>query len=367
MSAEKNEKPTDKKIRDARDKGQIAVSRDLSKLAMLLVVMEIALGAERLWRDAIDSLMEIAVSGVGRPFAAASAELFSAAGQLLLVVFFLFFLVCSVVAVFANWGQFGVLIAPEAITPKFDKLNPASGLAQLFSKKKLGELLLAVFKATLIGWLSFILVRDQLPAIVQFAGGEPKDIYFGFIALTRSIFHVLVALFLVLGLIDFAMQKYFHSKSLNMDMEEIKREYREMEGDPLVKGMRKRLGREWAMEGPVNQTKGANAVVVNPTHFAVAMLYNEETPVPLVLARGKDETAQAMIQAARDCGIPVIRHVWLARTLYATCGPDDVIPRSSYESVAYVYAVVNELRLSNQIDRVVELESRGEPPHAENL
>lgn len=367
MSAEKNEKPTDKKVRDAREKGQIAVSRDLAKLAMLVVVMEIALGTETLWRQGIHSLMEIGFKGIGRPFAFASVELFSAAGQMLLVIFFLFFLVCAVVAILANWGQFGVLIAPDAIRPKFDKLNPIAGLAQLFSKKKLGELLMALFKASLIGLIIFILVRDQLPTIVQFAGGSPKDIYFGFISLIRSIFHVLVGVCLFLGLIDFAMQKYFHSKSLNMDKEEIKREYREMEGDPMVKGMRKQLGRQWAMEGPVNQTKGANALVVNPTHFAVAMLYNEDTPVPLVLAKGKDETAQAMIQCATDCGIPVIRHVWLARTLFATCRPDTAVPRSSYESVAYVFAVINEMRASNQMDRVVELESYGEPPHSENL
>ena len=367
MSDEKNEQPTNKKIEDARDKGEVAVSRDLARLAMLTVVMEIALGAETLWREAIHSLMDIALRGIGQPFATSSAGIFSAAGQLLLVVFVLFFLVCGAVAVLANWGQFGVLFAPEAIMPKFDKLNPVNGLKQLFSKKKLGELLMALFKASLIGLIIFILIRDQLPTIVQLAAGAPKDIYFGFIALVRSIFHVLFGVCLVLGLIDFAMQKYFHTKSLKMDMEEIKREHREMEGDPMVKGMRKQLGRQWAMEGPVSQTQGANAVVVNPTHFAVAMRYDADTPVPLVLAKGKDETAQAMIQCARECGIPVIRHVWLARTLYATGRPDTAIPKSSYEAVAYVYAVVSELRATNQMDRVIELESRGEPPDSSTL
>lgn len=367
MSTEKNEKPTDKKIRDARDKGQVAVSRDLVRLAMLVGVMEIALGTEALWRGAIHSLMEIALTGVGRPFDVSLAQLISAVGQLLLVVFAAFFVVCSIIAVCAHWGQFGILVAPESITPKFEKLNPVNGMKELFTKKKLGELLMSAFKASLIGLIIFILVRDQLPDIVQLAGGTPKDIYFGFITVVRSIFHVLVGVCLVLGLIDFSMQKYFHLKSLNMDMEEIKREYREMEGDPMIKGMRKQLGRQLAMSGPVSQTREANAVVVNPTHFAVAMLYNDDTPVPLMLAKGKDATAQAMIQEAKACGIPVIRHVWLARTLYATGRPDVPVPKSSYEAVAYVYAVISELRATNQMDRVVELESHGEPPNMSSL
>jgi type III secretion protein U len=166
-----------------------------------------------------------------------------------------------------------------------------------------------------------------------------------------------------LAMIDFAMQKYFHTKELMMDMEEIKKEYKESEGDPMVKGQRKQLAREWANSDPVKKTDDANAVVVNPTHFAVAMLFDQNlTPVPVVLAKGKDEVAQAMIRRAKERGIPVIRHVWLARTLYATCRPDTVVPKSSYEAVALVYAVVLELIAQNETQRTVELESFGDPP-----
>ena len=362
MSDEKNEKPTHKKLEDARKKGQVGMSRDLARLAMLVVVMELALGTEPLWRESIESLMTISFGGVGRPFAETVSEMISAAGQLLLMVFGAFLLVCPVVAIFANWGQFGILIAPEAITPKLDKLNPVNGFKELFSKKKLVELLMSLSKASLIGLVVFILVRDELPTIVQLAGGAPKDIYFGFITVIRSIFHVILGLCLCIALIDFAVQKYFHAKSLNMDMEEIKREYKEMEGDPMVKGMRKQLARQWAMSDPVKQSSDANAVVVNPTHFAVGMLFDADNPVPIVVSKGKDANAQALIAEARRLGIPVIRHVWLARTLYATGRANKVIPKSSYEAVAYVYAVISELHAANQLNREVELESDGEPP-----
>ncbi|MFC7518726.1 type III secretion system export apparatus subunit SctU [Herbaspirillum sp. GCM10030257] len=363
MSEEKNEQPTDKKIEDARKKGQVPVSKDMARLASLLVVGELAFMTEPLWHEAINALFALPLPRIGQPFAPALMEMLVAAGILLLIVFATLFVVCIVVGVAAHWGQFGMLIAPEAVTPSFDKLNPVNGIKQLFSKKKLMELLLTIFKAVLIGWIVFILARDQLPNIVQLSTGAPKDVYSGFIALLRTIFHVILGVCLCLAIIDFAVQKHSHTKSLMMDMEEIKREHKESEGDPMIKGMRKQIARQLAMSGPVAKTEQANAVVVNPTHFAVAMFYDpDETIVPVVLAKGKDDVAQAMILRARECGIPVIRHVWLARTLYATCKDDTLVPRSSYEAVAHVYAVVNELHAADDVSRSVELESLGEPP-----
>ncbi|AKU22903.1 type III secretion system export apparatus subunit SctU [Massilia sp. MB5] len=363
MSDEKNEEPTDKKIEDARKKGQIAVSRDLARLATLVAVAETAFATEALWRDSLDGLFELGIVSIGRPFQGAMWDVLQAAGLLLLVVFCVCFLICIVVGVAAHWGQFGVLIAAESVTPKFDKLNPVNGFKQLLSKKKLIELLISVAKAGLIGWMVYSLTRSALPVIAQLSTGEPRDVYFAFITLLKSIFHSVVIICLCLGAVDFAMQKHFHKKELMMDMEEIKREYKESEGDPMVKGQRKQLARQWANEGPVARTEDANAVVVNPSHFAVAMFYDPAAGmVPQVIAKGRDATAQAMMARARLHGIPVIRHVWLARTLYAGCKPDMEVPRASYEAVAQVYAVVMELMQSGQGGTDVELESYGEAP-----
>ncbi|RSZ61075.1 type III secretion system export apparatus subunit SctU [Massilia atriviolacea] len=363
MSDDKTEEPTDKKLSDARDKGQIAMSRDLARVAMLIVVAELALATEPQWRAALDALFELSLRQVGQPFHIAMPAVITAAGNLLLAVFAVFFVVCLVVAFASHWGQFGILIAPQSLTPSIDKINPVNGVKQLFAKKKIGELLMALIKAISLGIIIWFMVRKQLPSILQMSNGEPKDIYFGFIALLRSVLHPVVGVCLVLAMIDFALQKYFHIKSLRMDMEEIKREYKESEGDAHVKQARKGLAMQWASESAPARTAGANAVVVNPTHFAVALFYDPaETPAPLLLAKGKDDVAQAMIREARAHGIPVIRHVWLARTLYATGQADHYVPRASYESVAQVYAVVRELMEQDDAGREVELESRGEPP-----
>lgn len=366
-NSDKSEQPSEKRLEDARQKGQVAQSKDLTKFCMLASVAEIAFISESWWRQSIHTLMDLALSRIGQPFRTSWMALYSAGGTMLLIVFFTFFIVCIIVATAASWGQFGMLFTAETVTPNFDKLNPVNGFKQIFTKKKVKELFLTMFKAAVIGFIVYVLVRDHLPAIVSLSGGEPKDIYFGFISFLRSVFHIILGVCLVLAVMDFAVQRQAHIKSLMMDREDMKKEYKESEGDPMVKGKRKQLARELANEAPAAKTEKANAVVVNPTHFAVAMLYEPtQTPVPMVLAKGKDEVAQAMILRARECGIPVIRHVWLARTLYATCRPDTVVPKSSYEAVAHVYAVVQELYASNQVGMHIELENYGDPPESYN-
>jgi type III secretion protein U len=363
MSGEKTEKPTDKKLEDAKKQGDVAISQDLAHLVGLLGVAETAFLTEPLWRNALFSLFGLSMSIQTQPFSMALPTVLSAAGLVLAIAFCVTAVVCILSAVAGHWGQTGVMITFDTISPSLNKLNPINAIKQLFSKKKLVELLMTVIKASLIGWVSFLVIRAHLPTIVALAGGEPKDIYTGFMTLLKTTFHIIVALCLIIAVIDFVLQKYVHTKKHMMSLEDIKNEHKESEGDPLIKNLRKRLARELANSDPVQKTENANAVVVNPTHFAIAMLYDPETAaVPVVLAKGKDEVAQAMIRRAKECGIPVIRHVWLARTLYATSKEDTVIPRSSYEAAAYVYAVVHELHATNQIDRVVELEMRGDPP-----
>lgn len=361
--AEKTEQPTDKKLEDAREKGQVPVSRDMARLVTFFVLGQMAFVTENLWHSEIDGLFSLSLQRLGQPFLPAFAEIVMSAGRLLLIVFGALSVTAVVVAILAYWGQFGIFLESKSLGLKFERLNPVQGVTQLFSKKKLVELGAALLKALLIGYVLYLLIVDQLPTIIKLSGGTPRDIYYGFIAMLAMIFKITVGVCFSFALIDLVSQRYFHTKSLMMSMDEIKREYKESEGDPMIKGTRKQLARQWANEGPAARTEEANAVVVNPTHFAVALRYDQEsTPVPMVLAKGKDEVAQAMIARAHECKIPVIRHVWLARTLYATAKADSVIPKTSYEAVAHVYAVIQEMTESGDFTPITELETRGEPP-----
>jgi type III secretion protein U len=361
--SEKTEQPTDKKIEDAREKGQVPVSRDMARLATFFVIGLLAFVTEKLWHGSIDSLFDLAFQRIGSPFVPAMLEMVTTAGKLILITFGAIGITCTVVAIIAFWGQFGILLSVKALEPKLDKLNPVQGMMQLFSKKKLVELMVSLGKAILIGYVMYVIILDQLPTILKLSGGTPQDVYYGFVEILFLIFKVAVGICLSFSLVDLVSQRFFHTKSLMMSLDEIKREYKESEGDPLVKGTRKQLAQQWANEEPAARTENANAVVVNPTHFAVALFYDFDAPsVPVVLAKGKDETAQMMIARAHELKIPVIRHVWLARTLYATAKPDNPIPKASYDSVAHVYALIQEMRDSGEFKPLTELEMYGNPP-----
>lgn len=363
MAENKNLDPSDHKIKQARDKGQIAYSQDLARLSTLVLAGEAAFLTESLWRETIHEMMNFSYESIGKAFLPALYESLTSSALFLLLLFLASFVVVIVAALVGHWSQFGVLFAPEAAVPQFDKLNPVNGLKSIFSAKKLVEVLQTVVKSAAIAFIVYLLSRDALPTIIHLAAGTPKDVYTAFIDILRDIFHVALIVSLVFAVIDFAVQKYFHKSELMMDMEELKEEMKEMEGDPMIKNQRKQIAREWANEDPVASTGNANAVVVNPTHFAVALYYDQKgASVPVVVAKGRDRIAQAMIDHARELGIPVIRHVWLARTLYATCKANSVIPKSGYEAAARVYAVIHYLMAAGQKNIEFELESRGDPP-----
>ncbi|MFC3469340.1 type III secretion system export apparatus subunit SctU [Massilia oculi] len=361
--SEKTEKPTEKSLQDAREKGTVAVSRDLARVMPLALLGELAFAFEGQGRAAVQGLMELALSRIGTPFAHAQGELATEAFSLLLPVFAVCLVAIAVAAVAGYWGQFGILIAPGVLTPSIDKLNPANGIKQLFSMRKVAEACISLIKVSLVGLVTWVLIRDALPTLVSFAGGTPASIHEGLVTLMRAQFRTLVGICLVLALIDYAVQRHFTIKSLMMSMEDIKREYKNSEGDPQVKGQRRQLAHELAGTPAEDSTAQADAVVVNPTHFAVAMRYDAAaTPVPLVLAKGRDEVAQAMIRRAHALGIPVIRHVWLARTLYATGRAARPVPRATYAAVAHVYAVIAELGQDGAHSGPVDLETTGLAP-----
>lgn len=365
--SEKTEKPTPKKSRDARENGQVPVSRDLAQLVIFAGVGEVALLTEKYWHQHILALANKSLAHIANPSSSMLTDALVANGSFLLAIFMVVGLLSIVLAVAGNWGQFGILISPKLLKMDLNKLNPINGVSQLFSKKKLLEAFSTILKTVVFGLAVYLVIRSQLGAIVSLSGGVPDNVHDAVMAAMGFLFHVIAGIGLVLALIDFAIQKIIHNQSLMMSMEDIKREYRESEGDPVVKGQRRQLARELAQESEADKTEEANAVVVNPTHFAVAMLYDvEKAPVPIVLAKGRDETAQAMIHRARECGIPVIRHVWLARTLYATGHAERAIPKSSYEAVAHVYAVIQAVGDTDHLGQPIELESHGIEPDSDS-
>jgi type III secretion protein U len=342
--SEKTLDPTPQRLEQARKQGQVPVSRDFARVAIGWPSAEIMFALEPPARKALAELFDTTMLAAGGT-PGMVVQAMHGATLLLLAPVLIFAVVITVLSILAFWGQFGVLIAPESLAPKPDRLDPVAAMKNLFSVKKLQEIALSMVKLVAILVVATVLIRGELHNIIALASGDPQHLYDASLTLLKGLFRACMGVMLLLAVIDLAIQRMAHIKGLRMSMDEIIREYKENEGDPMIKGERRALAQELANGDPVQQTGDANAVVVNPTHFAIALFHDPVTErVPRVLAKGVDGVAQAMIAKAHAKGIPVLRHVWLARTLYATTRTQQQVPQFTFMAVGMVYAVAELLR-----------------------
>ena len=345
-SGEKKHAATPKKLRDQRKKGQVAQSQDVGKLLVLTALSEIALFTAEPSMQRFQQLMVLPMRRMDQPFVRALEEVLLES----LWVFFSFALLMAGVAIavklISSWLQFGLLFAPETLKPDLNRLNPLKQAKQMLSGQSLMTLLMGLAKAVLLSLILYAVIGPELGVLISLASSDLQSYILALIALFRHLLHVCLGLLLVLALIDLALQKYFFAKRMRMTQVEVVKEYKDMEGDPHVKGQRRQLAYEMANEEPkvkLPKLEESDMLVVNPTHFAVALYYRPgKTPLPMLVEKGTDAQARKLIDRAKAADIPVIQCVWLARTLYThTLGAN--IPRDTLQAVAFIYRTLREL------------------------
>ncbi|MCX4063524.1 type III secretion system export apparatus subunit SctU [Pseudomonas rhodesiae] len=345
-SGEKKHPASAKKLRDQRKKGQVAQSQDVPKLLVLTAISEIALFTAETSLQRFQQLMALPMSRFNQPFVRALEEVL-VEGLLMFVSFALLMVgVAIVTKLISSWMQFGLLFAPEVLKLDFNRLNPVSQLKQMFSAQSVMNLLMSIAKAFLIGLIVYVVVWPSLGVLINLANSDLQSYLLALIALFRHLLHACLGLLLVLALIDLSLQKYFFAKRMRMTQVEVVKEYKDMEGDPHVKGQRRSLAYQLAQEEPkvkLPKLEEADMLVVNPTHFAVALYYRPgKTPLPLLVSKGTDADARQLIARAKAAEVPVIQCVWLARTLYKNkLGAS--IPRETLQAVALIYRTLREL------------------------
>jgi flagellar biosynthetic protein FlhB len=347
VSEQKTEKPTPKKLRDARKKGQVSKSRDITQsLVFLAAVGVLVIGGPAFVAEAkalfADSFRPELLTGTLR-----DDELvrrLGAAGGRLLLLSAPFLLAVTVVAAGAEFLQVRGLFAPEAIKMKFDKLNFIKGLQNIFFKPRTYlELLKNLVKFALVGGLLYFAVRSSLRDIILSARATPENTG----KLAASIMFALLlrvgVLFLLIGAADFLLQNKLYLKELMMSKYEVKKEYKEDEGDPHIKHSRRQLHQQILAQGMAQNVPRADVVIVNPTHLAIAVQYDESSMnAPQVTAKGQDKMARSIIDLAKRSSVPVSRNVPLAHSLFQVELGDE-IPRELYEAVAEVLTWVYQL------------------------
>ena len=344
MSGEKTEQPTHKKLRDARNKGEVAHSKDFTQTLLVLALFGYMLGNAQNIIESLGRLMLLPADLIGMPFEVALPQALDAGLREATTLVLPFVLIVLIVGMFGEFLQVGVVLAFQKLKPSGQKLNPMSNLKNTFSKKNLVEFLKSTLKIAFLSALVTIVVRDALPELMSVPYSGLAGLQTGVGGMLRTLIVNIAVAYVVISLADFAWQRFQHRKGLMMSKEEVKQEYKEMEGDPHIKHKRKHLHQEMVMHGATGQARKASVVVTNPTHLAVALYYEpEETPLPLVLAKGEGALAEAMMQAAREAGVPVMQNIPLARALMAQAQPDQYIPSELIEPVAEVLRLVRKL------------------------
>jgi flagellar biosynthetic protein FlhB len=341
----KTEQPTAKRLRDARKRGEVPKTQELAAAVSLMVFSFLLLP---LWQFFAQHFLPYTIRSLEHLYLFdASIEDLPRIGIQSILLFFLLcapvFGVAYAIALVTNLGQVGILFSAKAIKPNFKKLNPLAGLKQQFSMRALVNLAKTLAKFGIVVYFCYQKFLDAVPTLLGVSEiGLEKTIYF-LITQAKSLFFQISLFLLVLAVGDFVYQRYSHRKNLKMSKQEIKEEYKQMEGDPQVKSQRKAKYREMTRNAIAN-VKEATVVITNPTHFAIAIRYDAENEgVPRVLAKGADELAQRMKAEAAKEKIPMIENREIARALYKQVEPGDLIPVEMYEAIAEIIALVYQL------------------------
>lgn len=346
---EKTEPPTHKKLRDARQRGDVWQSRDLSATVAVLVFTLLAAAGARpalAWLLAHVDAMVTTATAPGTELGAVVRGLFG-----MLALFTLAAAGISVlVAALASGLQVGGVVAFDKVKPDLNHLNPVAGLKRIFAWRTLIELLRLLVKLLALVLVLWLMARALLPLLAQ-ARHMPLA---GWLLLGGAQFQALLVIccvvFGIVSAADVAWQRHDYLKRLRMSKDEVMREYKDREGDPILRGRRKQLHHEIAFSDMLQRVRRASVVVVNPTHVAVALHYDpDETPLPMVVAKGEGEVARAIRQAAEEAGVPIYRDIPLARALQAGTPLGDYIPDELMQAVAEVLRWVQ--RMQHQEDR----------------
>jgi len=344
---EKTEDPTPRRLQEAREDGNVAKSQDLTAaLSLLAAVLVLYVFGMQLLASMKLSIAEALRHGTGGNATRAGDIVSYVAwqGWAALAGIAPIMLCILAVALLATVSQVGINPTLKPLAPKFSRLSLARGFKNLVDARAAMRFAMSLAKVAVIGLLAGYVIAYDLPAIVMMA---ELDLLQMFGVACERVFALalkLTALLLVLAILDYAFQRWHRYQDLRMSKQEVKEEMRSMEGDPLVKQRRARVARQLAMQRMGQAVPKADVVVTNPTHFAIALQYDNATmTAPKVIAKGADFMAMRIRQIAVSNGVPIVERKELARSLYRDVEVGQEIPNEFYAAVAEILAYVYRL------------------------
>ncbi|MCC7005268.1 MAG: EscU/YscU/HrcU family type III secretion system export apparatus switch protein [Ottowia sp.] len=342
--SEKTEQPTHKHRQDARKKGQVAKSVEVISGIQLLALYGYFSFQGPMLLEKIKALITSTIDVVNQPIKPAMGHVMSLFMQIFMQFMGAMALVVIFATVFSVIGQIGPLLALEALQPKLSHISPLNNLKQLFSIKSLFEFAKSTLKVAILS-IIFIYLLRHYAASLQFLPLCGAVCGLNVAAQLLSwMWAALICFYILFGIADFAFQKYTTTKQLMMSKEEVKREYKDSEGDPEIKHRRKEVHREMQSGSLAKNVAKSTVVIRNPTHLAICLYYRQgETPLPEVIEKGREARAAHIVALAEKAGVPIVEHVPLAHKLMNNVEVGDTIPAMLFEPVAQILRIVMNL------------------------
>ncbi len=345
--ASKTEDPSERKLSKAREEGNIPISQEVKSwlvlfACMMFVVMVVPMmmkGMMKLGYTFIATPEQVPFDSNHILFLV--KEILKDLILIMLVPFGLFFLT----AIAASLIQVGFLYAPKRMSLKWDRLNPFATLKQILSVQKLIETIKGIFKIICVFAAAYLVLKSQIKNIALVSSMEVAGILEILEDILMMLMMSVVLVMMVFAGADYALQKFQHTKKLRMTKQEVKDEYKQMEGDPQIKSRIRAIRMERYRQQMMQQVPNADVVITNPTHYAIALKYDETSmPAPQVVAKGVDYLALRIKEKAKESDVPVIENPELARALYATVELEQFIPEKYFIAVAEILRYVFQLK-----------------------
>jgi flagellar biosynthetic protein FlhB len=345
--AERTQHPTPRKLQKARQKGHVPESREMSSVAtlLILIIMLALLGPNLLqW---METEIKEGFSAEHSVFANPSIFINFIGKKIIGLILITAPIICALTAgsVLAGIAVSGLNFAPGALELKFNQLNPVEGLQKLINGRSIVRLLISILKLFFVSLIVWFYIKNKLDAFADLRWAWSGQMM---AMISKIILGLLIRVgiaLLIISLADVLYQKWKYIHDLKMTRQEVKQDHKDTEGSPEVKRRVRTIQFQMSLRRSLQEVPKATVVLVNPTHYAVALRYDSKTmDAPVMVAKGADHLADKIREIARAYGVPIIRRPELARTIYSTVKPGETIPEDLYVAVAQVLAMIYRLR-----------------------
>jgi flagellar biosynthesis protein FlhB len=348
--SQKTEEPTDKKLLDAREKGQVPVSREVNHLFMIFAVTLIIMTVAPFM---MSNLSNVLLKFIETPHAIPMdqthlADTLKTVSAQTLQVLLVPLVILIVAAVLSGLVQTGVIMAPDRIKPKLEKISPLKGVKRLFSSQSVTEFAKGILKLSVVGAVATMVMLPELNSIEQTITMPLTDVLLHIHWLVIRLLVAVVSIVAFIAAMDFLYVKFKHMRDQRMSRQDIKDEMKQSEGDPHVRQRLRQIRHERAQSRMMASVPDATVVITNPTHYSVALKYElNDMGAPVVVAKGVDHIAMKIREVATEHNVPIVENRAVARALYAGVEIDQEVPTEHFKAVAEVISYV--MRLKGQL------------------